>query len=160
MELEDIFRLIDAVNSSKITEIEIEREGFRLKIKKEKELVVQQAPTQTVPSTALPAPEVPQIVEEKADDTPEEAEEEFPPHLEVIRSPIVGTFYRAPSPDAPPYVEEGDIVEKGQVLCIVEAMKIMNEIESDVKGRIVKILVENGQPVEYGQPLFLIEPIP
>ncbi|HHF53133.1 MAG TPA: acetyl-CoA carboxylase biotin carboxyl carrier protein [candidate division WOR-3 bacterium] len=75
-----------------------------------------------------------------------------------IRSPIVGTFYRAPAPGAEPYVKEGDKIRKGQVLCIVEAMKVMNEIESDVSGTVVKILVENGQPVEYNQPLFLIEP--
>jgi acetyl-CoA carboxylase biotin carboxyl carrier protein len=81
-----------------------------------------------------------------------------PEKLVTITSPIVGTFYRAPSPDADPYVEEGDLVRKGQVLCIVEAMKLMNEIESEVDGRIYKILVESAKPVEYGQPLFLIEP--
>ncbi|HAB54719.1 MAG TPA: acetyl-CoA carboxylase biotin carboxyl carrier protein, partial [Ignavibacteriales bacterium] len=75
-----------------------------------------------------------------------------------IRSPIVGTFYLAPGPDADPYVQVGDIVTKGSVLCIVEAMKLMNEIESDTEGRIVKILVENGKPVEFNQPLFLIQP--
>ncbi|MEO1961117.1 MAG: acetyl-CoA carboxylase biotin carboxyl carrier protein, partial [Paracoccus sp. (in: a-proteobacteria)] len=75
----------------------------------------------------------------------------------VIKSPLVGTFYRAPAPGAPPFVEEGDIVSPGQVLCIIEALKVMNEIESDVRGKVVKILVENGQPVEYGQPLFLID---
>jgi acetyl-CoA carboxylase biotin carboxyl carrier protein len=75
----------------------------------------------------------------------------------VIKSPLVGTFYRAPSPGAPPFVEEGDTVSKGQVLCIIEALKVMNEIESDVNGRVAKILVENGQPVEYGQELFYIE---
>ena len=75
-----------------------------------------------------------------------------------IRSPIVGTFYRAPAPGAEPYVKEGDTIKKVQVLCIVEAMKVMNEIESDISGTVVKILVENGQPVEYNQPLFLIEP--
>jgi acetyl-CoA carboxylase biotin carboxyl carrier protein len=78
----------------------------------------------------------------------------------TITSPIVGTFYRSPSPDADPYIEEGDSVRKGQVLCIVEAMKLMNEIESEVGGRVVKILVESAKPVEYGQPLFLIEPTP
>jgi acetyl-CoA carboxylase biotin carboxyl carrier protein len=75
----------------------------------------------------------------------------------LIRSPMVGTFYRSPSPDAPPFVQEGDMVQKGQPLCIVEAMKMMNEIESDVAGRIVKIVVENGQPVEYEQPLMVVE---
>jgi acetyl-CoA carboxylase biotin carboxyl carrier protein len=75
-----------------------------------------------------------------------------------VTSPIVGTFYRSPSPDADPYVEEGDKVKKGQVLCIVEAMKLMNEIESEVDGTIVKILAESTKPVEYGQPLFLIDP--
>ncbi len=81
-----------------------------------------------------------------------EEEKEF----HVIKSPLVGTFYRSPSPGAPPFVEVGDTVSPGQVLCIIEALKVMNEIESDVKGRVEKILVENGESVEYGQPLFLI----
>ena len=80
------------------------------------------------------------------------------PHLLTIEAPMVGTFYRAPSPEADPYVREGDVIKEGQVLCVIEAMKLMNEIESKVSGRISKILAENGQPVEYGQPLFLIEP--
>jgi acetyl-CoA carboxylase biotin carboxyl carrier protein len=75
-----------------------------------------------------------------------------------VTSPIVGTFYRSSSPDKPPYVEVGDVVKKGQVLCIIEAMKLMNEIESETAGKIVQLLVENGSPVEYGQPLFVIEP--
>jgi len=77
--------------------------------------------------------------------------------LHVIKSPLVGTFYRSPSPGAPPFVEVGDLVSPGQVLCIIEALKVMNEIESDVRGRVEKILVENGETVEYGQPLFLID---
>ncbi len=76
----------------------------------------------------------------------------------AVESPMVGTFYRAPAPGAQPYVAEGDVVKKGQVLCIVEAMKLMNEIEAEFEGRIVSIMVENAQPVEYGEPLFLIEP--
>jgi acetyl-CoA carboxylase biotin carboxyl carrier protein len=87
----------------------------------------------------------------------EEKAVEKPLNLHEIRSPIVGTFYRAPAPDADAYVNIGDMVSSGTVLCIVEAMKLMNEIESDVSGKIVKILVENGKPVEYNQPLFLIE---
>jgi acetyl-CoA carboxylase biotin carboxyl carrier protein len=81
-----------------------------------------------------------------------------PANLVPIEAPMVGTFYRAPSPDAPPFVSEGDMVKEGQVICIIEAMKLMNEIEAKVAGRIAKILVENAQPVEYGQPLFLVEP--
>jgi acetyl-CoA carboxylase biotin carboxyl carrier protein len=79
-------------------------------------------------------------------------------NLAIIASPMVGTFYRAPAPDADPYVEVGDLVEMGQTVCIIEAMKLMNEIESECRGRVVKILVENAQPVEFGQKLFLIEP--
>ena len=81
-----------------------------------------------------------------------------PGTLVTVESPMVGTFYRASSPDVEPYVREGDVVKQGQILCIIEAMKLMNEIESKVGGRIAKILVDNGQPVEYGQPLFLIDP--
>lgn len=79
--------------------------------------------------------------------------------LVTVEAPMVGTFYRAPSPGADPYVQEGDVVKEGQILCIIEAMKLMNEIEARVAGRVVKILVENGQPVEYGQPLFLLQPL-
>jgi len=79
-------------------------------------------------------------------------------HLATVEAPMVGTFYRASAPDAPPFVREGDLVKEGQTLCIIEAMKLMNEIEAKAPGRIAKILVENGQPVEYGQPLFLVEP--
>ena len=77
-----------------------------------------------------------------------------------MKSPMVGTFYRAPSPGAKPFVEEGDIINPGDVVCIIEAMKLMNEIKAEVKGEIIKILVENGEPVEFGQPLFLIRPLP
>jgi acetyl-CoA carboxylase biotin carboxyl carrier protein len=84
--------------------------------------------------------------------------EAVPPTMITVEAPMVGTFYRASSPGADPYVREGDVVKEGQILCIIEAMKLMNEIESRAAGRIAKILVENGQPVEYGQPLFLIEP--
>ena len=81
-----------------------------------------------------------------------------PAGLVPLEAPMVGTFYRAPAPDADPFVREGDLVDEGQVLCIIEAMKLMNEIEAKVAGRVAKILVDNGQPVEYGQSLFLIEP--
>jgi acetyl-CoA carboxylase biotin carboxyl carrier protein len=84
--------------------------------------------------------------------------EVVPPAMITVEAPMVGTFYRASAPGAEPYVNEGDVVKEGQILCIIEAMKLMNEIESKASGRIAKILVENGQPVEYGQPLFLIEP--
>jgi acetyl-CoA carboxylase biotin carboxyl carrier protein len=84
--------------------------------------------------------------------------EEVPSNLVTIEAPMVGTFYRASGPDASPFVSEGDIVKEGQVLCIIEAMKLMNEIEAKLAGRIAKVLVENAQPVEYGQPLFLVEP--
>ncbi len=79
-------------------------------------------------------------------------------HLKPISAPMVGTFYRASSPDAPPFIDEGDLVERGQTVCIIEAMKLFNEIQSEWRGRLVKVLVENGSPVEYGQPLFLVDP--
>jgi acetyl-CoA carboxylase biotin carboxyl carrier protein len=90
---------------------------------------------------------------------PEEVVEPVTTKQVTVTSPIVGTFYRAPAPDKPPYVQVGDMVKKGQVLCIIEAMKLMNEIESETSGKIIQILIENGQPVEYGQPLFVIEPV-
>lgn len=110
---------------------------------------------------AAPAPPLPAAVPAPPPmpvPAPASVSETVPPTMITIEAPMVGTFYRASSPGADPYVREGDVVKEGQILCIIEAMKLMNEIESRAAGRIAKILVENGQPVEYGQPLFLIEP--
>jgi acetyl-CoA carboxylase biotin carboxyl carrier protein len=148
MDLDEIRHILELLKDTDITEFQIEREGIKLKIKREKFF----APLEVSrPAQAPPAPD-----RREAEERPQEEEET---NLVTITSPIVGVFYRSPSPDAPHFVEEGSTVKKGQVLCIVEAMKLMNEIESDVDGIVRKILVENGQPVEYGEPLFLIEPI-
>ena len=144
MELEDLKELIELLKDSDITELQIEKEGTKVKIKRERFLQ----------SLELPIHKSSAFQEKIAAETEEDAQ-----RLVTITSPIVGTFYRASTPEANPFVEFGAKVSKGQVLCIVEAMKLMNEIESDVDGIIVKVLVENGQPVEYGEPLFLIEPI-
>jgi acetyl-CoA carboxylase biotin carboxyl carrier protein len=144
MELEDLKELIELLKETDITEIQVEKDGTKIKIKREKLL------TPLDMTVHKPANYQDKGVPETADEAQ---------RLVTITSPIVGTFYRAPSPDANPFSEIGMTVSKGQVLCIVEAMKLMNEIESDVDGIVVKILVENGQPVEYGEPLFLIEPL-
>ncbi len=146
MELDEIKHILKLLKDTDITEFLIEREGVKLKIKREKFF----SPLEV--SKPVQKPPVPEV-EEVEEAAPEET------NLITITSPIVGIFYRSPSPDAPHFVEEGSTVKKGQVLCIVEAMKLMNEIESDVDGIVRKILVENGQPVEYGEPLFLIEPV-
>ncbi|WP_456382296.1 acetyl-CoA carboxylase biotin carboxyl carrier protein [Persephonella sp.] len=146
-----IFEIIEKIKGTKIEEVEFETEKGRIKIKQyvgPKKEVVAPAPQ--------PVIEVKEEIKGSASIEVEKAESQ---KYHVIKSPLVGTFYRAPSPGAPPFVEEGDMVSKGQVLCIIEALKVMNEIESDINGRVVKILVENGQPVEYGQELFYIEPV-
>ena len=157
MDLNLIRKLVKIVDTSGITDLEIEEDGLRIKVAKkirnnqvnsQPQMVVQ---TESVTASALAAT----VTEEKA---PAEKSEEPTGNIHEINSPIVGTFYRAPAPDADPYVQVGDPVSPGTVLCVVEAMKLMNEIESDVSGKIVKILVENGKPVEYNQPLFFIEP--
>ncbi len=144
MELEDLKELIELLKDSDITELQIEKEGTKVKIKREK----------FFQSLEVPVHKPAAFHEKTSAETEEEAQ-----RLVTITSPIVGTFYRASSPETDPFVEFGAKVSKGQVLCIVEAMKLMNEIESDVDGIVIKILVENGQPVEYGEPLFLIEPV-
>jgi len=147
--LEEIRELIRLLNETDVTEFSLESQGVKISIKKGK---VGGAPaletSPPVPSAATTPPAAP------AEPEREEHEE----NLVTVVAPMVGTFYRAPAPDAPPFVEIGDTVHEGQVLCIIEAMKLMNEIEAEVAGEIVDILVENGQPVEYGQPLFLIKP--
>ena len=112
-----------------------------------------QRPAPQAPTTPMPAPGAPV----EAGPAPVVADV-VPSSRVTVEAPMVGTFYRAPSPNAEPYVREGDVVKEGQIVCIIEAMKLMNEIEAKVGGRIAKILVENGHAVEYGQPLFLIEP--
>ena len=149
MNQREIRRLADLLREYGLSEVEVEREGVRVRLRREPAPVMAAS---TGPSArgpdSVPAP-TPAVSQGSDGD---EA------RLLTIEAPMVGTFYRAPAPDAPPFVRDGDRVKKGQVVCIIEAMKLMNEIESKVAGRVVKVLVENTQPVEYGQPLFLLEP--
>jgi acetyl-CoA carboxylase biotin carboxyl carrier protein len=153
MDLNLIKKLIRIVDTSGITDLEVEEEGFKIKIAKK----IRTMHGGSKPHVVLP----PAYVEDETTPSAPIGVKESEPKGELkheIRSPIVGTFYRAPAPDADPYVQVGDIVTKGSVLCIIEAMKLMNEIESDIDGRVVKILTDNGKPVEFNQPLFLIQP--
>lgn len=152
MDLILIKKLFKLVENSEVTDLEIEENGTRIKIAKK--MRISQSTAYQIPASST-APQ------KHADGTEKEVQvqkEELSASYHEIKSPIVGTFYRAPAPDADSYVQVGDSVTPGSVLCIVEAMKLMNEIESDVSGKIIKILVENGKPVEYNQPLFLIQP--
>lgn len=153
MDLILLKKLVRIVEKSSVDEIEIEEEGTRIRVAKNTNN--HSAPIQSLPFVgAMPAPAVAPAPPGVPPAAPAQAEVKY----HEIKSPIVGTFYRAPAPDADPYVEVGQVVQPKTVLCIIEAMKLMNEIESDAGGRVVKILVENGQPVEYNQSLFLIEP--
>lgn len=152
MDLNLIRKLVKLVDSSEITDLEIEEDGLRVKIAKKIRGVKAVTQPQILSSSF---PVMQHAAEEPTGAAP--VKDETKDNQHEIRSPIVGTFYRAPAPDADPYVQVGDNISAGSVLCIVEAMKLMNEIESDVSGKIVKILVENGKPVEYNQPLFLIQ---
>ncbi len=145
-----IQELVDLLKRNSLTELEVEKEGLRVRLRYE-------VGQRVVPTLAADSLSSTQITTAQAQVSGGGAPEGTS-GLVTITSPIVGTFYRSPSPDADPYVEEGDMVKRGQVLCIVEAMKLMNEIESEVDGKVVKILAESTKPVEYGQPLFLIDP--
>ena len=144
--------LIDLLKRNNLTELEWECQGVRVRVRNEGSPIATFQHSSPQPPTEF----------QQADtgDTLPRSQPDESSGMVTITSPIVGTFYRSPSPDADPYVEEHDMVKKGQVLCIVEAMKLMNEIESEVDGKIIKILVDSTKPVEYGQPLFLIEPSP
>lgn len=159
MDLAYLKKIVRIVEQSGVDEIEIEEEGLRVRIARNvhtnnaSQGVVVNPAVQLQPQGVQLSPNVAPGAEASA--PPVTAEIKY----NEIKSPIVGTFYRAPAPDADPYVNVGQIVQQKTVLCIIEAMKLMNEIESDISGKIVKILVENGQPVEYNQILFLIEPM-
>jgi len=162
MDISYIKELIKLLDESGVDEIEIEEEGKKVRVSKAHHN--SSIPQAFLPQFVLQAPMVPQPPASPGVDSAAAAEavsaskpDEKKYH--EVRSPIVGTFYRAPAPNPDPYVQVGSVVQQGTVLCIVEAMKLMNEIESDAAGRIVQILVENGKPVEYNQPLFLVEPV-
>lgn len=144
LDLEEIRALIDLALASEIAELEVEAPHIRVKIKK---------PRIHAPESGAADVRAPEPTDARADDGPG-AEGRYAP----IVAPMVGTFYRAADPDASPFVQEGDAVTVGQTVCILEAMKLFNEIQSDVAGRVVSVLADNGAAVEYGQPLFLIDP--
>jgi acetyl-CoA carboxylase biotin carboxyl carrier protein len=136
-------RLGKLLDELRLTEAEVSVGDMRVRVQRAAAPVLAAAATAAVPAGGLPDSVV--IVER-------------PGNMVTVEAPMVGTFYRASSPTADPYVREGDVVKEGQIVCIIEAMKLMNEIEAKIAGRVAKVLVENGQAVEYGQPLFLIEP--
>jgi len=144
LDLRKLKKLIDLVQESGIAELEITEGEERVRIARGGAVTVAQAPVVAVTAPAAPAP------------VPASAEAPTAGDGHAMKSPMVGTFYRAPSPDAKPFVEVGQVVKEGQTMCVIEAMKLMNEIEADASGTVKAVLVENGQPVEYGQALFII----
>lgn len=148
MNIKEIKEMINLMNENDLMELEVEREGTRIKLKK---------------SGAGEKHTAPFIIEKEVQQKPDFLDSKLPTESTVktieIKSPMVGTFYRAPSPESPAYVEINQIIEPGQVICIIEAMKLMNEIKSEIKCKIVEIIAENSEPVEFGQPLFLVEPL-
>ncbi|MBL4539380.1 MAG: acetyl-CoA carboxylase biotin carboxyl carrier protein [Oceanicaulis sp.] len=153
LKFDEICQLVELVGHSGVARVDIENEGFRIQIDG------RPAPVVAAPVPVADGPQLvpPQLVAAPAP-TDGRAEETAEDGAVTVTSPIVGTFYRAPNPEADPYVKVGDVVSEGQVMCIVEAMKLMNEIEAEIAGTVVKVYPENGAPVEFGQPLFAIRP--
>lgn len=165
MDLNYLRKLLKIFDESTAVELRIEEEGVNLRIAKQSNggTTLQAAPQtpvfqmQPALQTAPPQPAASAPAEQPAQEEQSKAPEARQENTHQIVSPIVGTFYRAPAPDAEPFIQVGTRVSPGSTLCIIEAMKLMNEIESDIAGTVVKVLVENSQPVEYGQPLFVIQ---
>jgi acetyl-CoA carboxylase biotin carboxyl carrier protein len=162
MDFKQVQELIKIINRSNIGEISIEEKDFKITIKQKKENVTQMiaAPAPVAMSAPVVAAS-PAAVAAPVAAVPAAKTEEAPKadNLITIKSPMIGTFYRRPGPDKPIFIEVGDEIAPGKVVCIIEAMKLFNEIESEISGRVVKILAEDASPVEYDQPLFLVEPI-
>ena len=168
MNLEEIQELIKFVARSGVTEVELELKDFKIVIKTpsrkkrgnevtDEPIIVQtQVPIATIPQTQqiIAVPVEGKLIADPVKDTKKEEESQYSP----IKSPMIGTFYRSTSPDKPPFVNVGDDIKEGQVICIIEAMKLFNEIEAEISGKIIKILVDDSTPVEYDQSLFLVEP--
>lgn len=154
MEFENLLTLIKTVSDSELTDFDYEENGTRIRLKKKKETVVFSGASSNVPVMGLE--NIRTVENVAAVNTANTQADNSEPEGMIVKSPLVGTFYAAPAEDADPFVSVGDQVKKGQTLAIVEAMKLMNEIESDFDGKVAEIYVENGQAVEYGQPLFRI----
>ena len=156
MDIKQIQELIRFVSKSGVNEVSLEQDNFKITIKTNQAATVVNAtlpapqPAVALPAAAAPAPATPVAAAPAVADTS---------HYITIKSPMIGTFYHSPTPEKPVFVNVGDEIQSGTVVCIIEAMKLFNEIESEVSGRIVKILVQNASPVEYDQPLFLVEPV-
>jgi len=148
MDIKDIKAIYKFLKETDIVEFEVESKSSKLRLKRAGAgFPMQEMPAYRPMPAGAPAPEAPAEAAPKA----------HPDNVKIITSPMVGTFYRSPSPEAAPFVELGSIVKSSQAMCIIEAMKLMNEVESEFNGKVISILVENGQPVEYGEPLFHIE---
>jgi acetyl-CoA carboxylase biotin carboxyl carrier protein len=160
MDFKQIQELIKMINKSNIGEVTIEEKGFKLTIKQKEEPVqhVIAAPVHTPMMTAMPQQTAATPAAQVTASADKPKADAVADNLITIKSPMIGTFYRSSAPGKPAFVEIGDDVTPGKAVCIIEAMKLFNEIESEVKGRIVKVLVEDASPVEYDQPLFLVEP--
>jgi acetyl-CoA carboxylase biotin carboxyl carrier protein len=166
MDLSYVKKLIKLLSDSEVDEIEIEEEGKKIRVVKHASSPALSVPAMTTMQFPMyqqplqgPMPSLPPQIQPKAETQAAAPSEAPQKKFHEIKSPIVGTFYKAPAPDAAPFVEVGSVIQPGSVLCIVEAMKLMNEIESDVSGKVVKVMAQNGQAVEYGQTLFLVEPM-
>jgi acetyl-CoA carboxylase biotin carboxyl carrier protein len=165
MKPQEIQELIDFISKSGLDEVNIETSDFKIAVKKHSAVmhapesapraVAQQASTNQAPA-GTPAPQAP--APQAAEKAPAAAPKEDTSKYVEVKSPMIGTFYRTPNPDTEPFVQVGDTVKAGDPVCIIEAMKLFNEIETEVSGKIVKILVDNASPVEYDQPLFLVDP--
>lgn len=151
MNIKEIKEMLNLMNDNSLVELEIEKDGMRIRLKKGSP----QADMTSAP-IVIERQKVPEA--EKSREAANVTEKAATNSVE-IKAPMVGTFYRAPAPEAPPYVEIGQVIEPGQVICIIEAMKLMNEIKSEIKGKVVEVMVDNAEPVEFGQSLFLIEPL-
>lgn len=163
MKAKEIQELLDFIANSGLAEVNIETEQFKISVKKHSDIstrIIETPVQQFIPAQPVTTPQVQQQVSQPAQEAPKKDEpaKTQDKNLITIKSPMIGTFYRSSSPDTPAFVNVGDTISPGKTVCIIEAMKLFNEIESEVSGKIVKILVENASPVEYDQPLFLVEP--
>lgn len=162
MDIKQVQELIRFVSKSGVNEVSIEEKDFKITIKTNQTGTVSVAPAPVAaqvaaPQPAAPAPAVPAVSAIPAAPASTPSADDSSKYI-TVKSPMIGTFYRSAGPDKPSFANVGDEIKEGQVICIIEAMKLFNEIESEVSGRIVKVLVENSSPVEYDQPLFLVEP--